>query len=67
MDELNNDPTLFESDRDKAIRDIVEQFKAQLNTATSPEERAALKLAIRSWMASLDSAQRTEITKSAKK
>ena len=47
-------PTLFDSDYEVAIYDMVDRFKHQLKDASSALERAEIELAIRSWMAAVE-------------
>ncbi len=41
--------TLFDSQYQHAVADMVAQFQQQLTEATTPEERRELETAIRSW------------------
>lgn len=43
--------TLFDSQYQHAVADMVSQFQQQLAEATTPEERRELETAIRSWTA----------------
>ena len=47
-------PNLFESEHDRAVRDMIVQFEQQLATATTPLEREELRLAIASWKEQLN-------------
>lgn len=47
-------PTLFDSEHDQAVRDLIAQFEKQLATATTDFERRELKQAIESWKRSLE-------------
>jgi hypothetical protein len=47
-------PHLFESEHDRTVRDMITEFERQLATATTPLERAELRLAIASWKQQLD-------------
>lgn len=47
-------PTLFDSDHDQAVRDLITLFKQQLKTASTDFERRELQLAIASWERSLE-------------
>lgn len=46
-------PTLFDSEHDQAVRDMIALFQGQLKSATSDEERELLRLAIRGWESTL--------------
>lgn len=46
-------PSLFQSERERAVRDMVELFRSQLATAHTPMERSELEVAIESWCATL--------------
>lgn len=46
-----------ERERHEATRHMVREFRKQLKTARSTTERRALKLAIRSWLATLEPIQ----------
>lgn len=45
------DLTLFDTEEQQAISDMVRLFQEQLKTATTPLERRELELAIQSWTA----------------
>lgn len=43
--------TLFDTEYQQAVADMIAQFQRQLNEASTPEERRELELAIQSWTA----------------
>ncbi len=51
--------TLFDSQYQQAVADMIAEFQRQLKEAATPEERTEIELAIQSWTAAHGEPQRS--------